>query len=196
VTESARPLAGYHEIAVVIGAGLEEDGSPTKTTLARADAAATLAAERDIAFITSGSHGVGQPAHARSEAYHLAERLTTKGVPRSRIFLEDESRDTLANAAFVSERYLAGIAPRPIVVVTSPFHMARSLAIFALVLGPSWPLEGHLAPRTGQDEAREATEELFLGHARALLEGTTPGEIARIAAHVRAKPEYRTRGRA
>lgn len=195
MTESARPLAGYREIAVVLGAGLEDDGSPTKTTLARADAAASLANERDIAFIVSGSHG-DRPTPEHTEAYFLAERLATRGIPRSRIFVEDESRDTVANAAFVAERYLAGIAPRPIVVVTSPFHMVRSLATFAMVLGPAWKLEGHLAARTGQDEAREATEELYLGHARALLEGTTPGDIARIAARVRAKPEYRTRGRA
>jgi uncharacterized SAM-binding protein YcdF (DUF218 family) len=195
VTESARPLAGYREIAVVLGAGLEDDGSPTETTLARADAAASLADERDIAFIVSGSHGYeATPEH--TEAYYMAECLATNGVSRSRIFLEDESRDTVANAAFVAERYLAGIAPRPIVVVTSPFHMARSLAIFAMVLGPAWPLDGCLAARTGQDEAREATEELYLGHARALLEGTTPGDIVRIAARVRAKSEYRTRGRA
>lgn len=191
----ARPLAEYREIAVVLGAGLEDDGSPTDTTLARADAAAALASERDIAFIVSGSHG-DRPMPEHTEAYVMAERLATRGVPRSRIFLEDESRDTVANAALVAERYLAAIAPRPIVVVTSPFHIARSLAIFAMVLGPAWPLEGHLAARTGQDEAREATEELYLGHARALLDGTTPGDIARIAARVRAKPEYRTPRRA
>lgn len=195
MTESARPLAGYREIAVVLGAGLEDDGSPTDTTLARADAAATLANERDIAFIVSGSHGY-EPTPEQTEAYFMAERLAANGVPRGRIFLEDESRDTVANAALVAERYLAGIAPRPIVVVTSPFHLRRSLAIFAMVLGPAWPLEGLLAARTGQDEAREATEELYLGHARAVLAGTTPGDIARIAARVRAKPEYRTRGRA
>ena len=189
-----RPLAEYREIACA-WAGLEDDGSPTDTTLARADAAAALASERDIAFIVSGSHG-DRPTPEHTEAYFIAERLATRGVARSRIFLEDESRDTVANAALVAERYLAAIAPRPIVVVTSPFHMARSLAIFAMVLGPAWPLEGHVAARTGQDEAREATEELYLGHARALLDGTTPGDIARIAARVRAKPEYRTPRRA
>lgn len=193
---STRELAEYPEIAIVLGAGLEDDGSPTETTLARADAAAALAAERDIAFITSGRHGVGEPGHAHSEAHFMAKRLEEKGVPGSHIFVEDESRDTVANAALVAERYLAGITPRPLIIVTSPFHMARSLAIFAMVLGPAWPLEAHLAARTGQDEAREATEEPYLDHARALLDGTTPGDIARIAARVRAKPEYRAPGRA
>ncbi len=194
MTAGQRPLADYPEIAVVLGAGLNEDGSPTETTLARADAAADISNERDIAVIVSGSHG-DRPTPERSEALFMAERLTAKGVTRSRIFLEDNSRDTVANAAFVAERYLADMTPRPILLVTSPFHMTRSLAIFAMVLGPTWQLEGHLAARTGQDAAREATEELYLGHARALLEGTAPGDIARIAARVRTKPEYRTRGR-
>ena len=190
-----KALARYREIAVVLGAGLETDGSPTETTLARADTAASLAQSRDLAFVVSGSHGDG-PAPEHSEAYFMAERLVAKGVPRARIFIEDESRDTLANAALVAERYLVDIAPRPLVIVTSPFHAARALAIFAMVLGPAWPLEEQLAPRTGQDEARGATETLYLGHARALLEGTTPGDIARIAARVRARADYPTPRRA
>jgi len=191
MTADARPLGDYPEIAIVLGAGLKDDGSPTDTTRARADAAAALAHQRDVALIVSGSHGDG-PTPERSEAYFMAEHLVTKGISRSRIFVEDESRDTVANAALVAERYLASITPRPLVIVTSPFHMARALAIFAMVLGPSWPLEGRLAGRTGQDEAREATETLYLGHARALLEGLTPGDIARIAARVRARADYPT----
>src|SRR5207245_9881348 len=109
---------------------------------------------------------------------------------RSRIFIEDESRDTVANAALVAERYLAEISPRPLVIVTSPFHMGRALAIFAMVLGPSWPLEGRLAARTGQDEAREPTEPLYLGRARAVLEGTTPGGFARIAPRLRGRGDW------
>jgi uncharacterized SAM-binding protein YcdF (DUF218 family) len=189
VTDDGTTLSDFNQIAIVLGAGLEDDGGPTETTLARADAAASLARERDIAFIVSGSHG-DEPAPKHTEAYFMAERLAANGIPRSRIFLEDESRDTVANAALVAERHLARITPRPLVIVTSPFHMARSLAIFAMVLGPSWPLEGHLARRTGQDEAREATETLYLGHARALLEGIMPGDIARIAARVRARGDW------
>lgn len=189
MTGNGRVLADFSEIAVVLGAGLTGDGGPTETTLARADAAASLARGRDVAFIASGSHG-DEPAPKHTEAYFMAEHLAARGIPRSRIFLEDESRDTVGNAALVAERYLADITPRPLVIVTSPFHVARALAIFAMVLGPAWPLMGHLAPRTGQDEAREATETLYLGHARALLEGTTPGDIAAIAARVRARGDW------
>ncbi len=176
-------LVDHAEIAVVLGGGLRSDGGPTRSTIARADAAAELV-ERDIAFIVSGSRGNGPPPE-RTEADFMAERLVERGVARSRIFVEDESRDTVSNAAFVAERYLSALAPRRLVIVTSPFHMARSLETFSLVLGPPWPLEAHPSVPGPNEETRAATETLYLGHTRALLEGMRPGDFARIAERVR-----------
>lgn len=169
----------------MLGGGLLSDGTPTPSTLARADAAAQLATEREIALIVSGSHGDG-PKPRITEADHMARRLGERGVAADRIFVEDESRDTVSNAVFVAERYLSGIAPRPLVIVTSPFHMARSLVTFGMVLGPAWPLEAHPAARGTKEDAHAATEELYLGHTRARLSGLKPGDIRRIAERVRA----------
>jgi len=191
VTNADGDLSKFREIAVVLGAGLEPDGSPTETTLVRADAAADLAIERDMAVIAAGSHGDSPARPERSEAAFMAERLRARGIASSRIFMEDESRDTVANAAYVAERYLAALAPRRLVVVTSPFHIDRSLEIFRMVLGLAWPIEGHVARVTAQDEARVSTETTYLGHARALLDGLAPGDIGRIAARVRARPQFR-----
>jgi len=185
VTNADGDLSKFREIAVVLGGGLLSDGTPTPSTLGRADAAAKLASEREIALIVSGSHSDG-PKPRITEADYMARRLVERGVGAERVFFEDESRDTVSNAAFVAERYLAGIEPRPLVIVTSPFHMARSLATFALVLGPAWPLESYHAARTTKEDAHAATEELYLGHTRARLEGLQPGDIRRIAERVRA----------
>lgn len=176
-------LADHAKIAVVLGGGVLPDGRPTRSTLARADAAAELV-DRDVAFIVSGSHGNG-PRPERTEADLMADRLVERGVARSRIFLEDQSRDTVSNAAFVAERYLAVLAPRPLIIVTSPFHMARGLETFSLVLGPRWPLETHPSAPGPNDGSRAATEKLYLGQTRALLAGMRPGDFARIAEHVR-----------
>lgn len=116
----------------------------------------------------------------------MAERLVERGVARSRIYIEDESRDTLSNAAFVAERYLRAIAPRRVIVVTSPFHMARALATFALVLGEEWPLEAHPCAPGAHEAEHAATEALYLGRTRARLRGVTPGDITAIAARARA----------
>jgi uncharacterized SAM-binding protein YcdF (DUF218 family) len=183
--DSGGDLARYSEIAIVLGGGLYDDGRPTRSTLARADAAAQLAKTRDIALIVSGSHGDGAKPK-RTEAALMADRIVELGIPPARIFLEEESRDTASNAAFVAERYLSKLEPRRLIIVTSPFHMGRSLITFGLVLGPSWPLEAHpSAP--GSKEAKHAeTEALYLQHTRARLRGIEPGDLARIGAQLRA----------
>ena len=185
MTNADGDLSKFREIAVVLGGGLNADHTPKAATLARADAAAQLARERDVALIVSGSHGDG-PKPKITEAEYIARRLIERGISRSRIFIEDESRDTVSNAVFVAERYLAGTEPRALVIVTSPFHMARSLATFALVLGPAWPLEAYPAAPGTKEDAHEATEELYLGHTRARLKGLQPGDIRGIAERVRA----------
>ncbi|HYK98377.1 MAG TPA: YdcF family protein, partial [Candidatus Acidoferrales bacterium] len=100
-----RELADLPEVIVVLGGGLGADGTPTPSTIARAEAAADLAQTRDVAIIVSGSHGNGPPP-AKTEAAYMADRLRERGVAPERVFLEDQSRDTLSNAAFVAERYL------------------------------------------------------------------------------------------
>ena len=185
MTNADGDLSKYREIAVVLGGGLHNDGTPTPSTLARADAAAQLAMERDVALIVAGSHGNGPPPVV-TEAEFMARRITERGIPRARVFTEDQSRDTVSNAVFVAERYLAGIEPRKLVIVTSPFHMGRSLATFALVLGPAWPLEAYPAARGAKEDTHAATEELYLGHTRARLKGLKPGDVRRIAERVRA----------
>src|SRR5687768_11196323 len=117
------------------------DGRPAPATLARGAAAAELAREHpEAAIICSGSHGVGRKPR-RSEAASMAEIIVANGTRRERIFLEDQSRDTIGNAVYVAERYLSAVAPRPLYVVTSPFHLERSVETFRLVLGAR--SEGH-----------------------------------------------------
>ena len=183
-------LSSYNEIAVVLGGGLRADGSATTTTMLRADAAAGLAKARAVALIPAGSHGDG-PVPQRSEALLMGERIVAAGIDASRVFLEDRSRDTLSNAAFVAERYLSTIDPRPLVIVTSPFHIARSLATFALVLGPAWPLEGHASAPGSREAELARTEERYLESTRERLRGVTPGDLPAILDRIRATmPEF------
>lgn len=185
MTGSARALADYREIVIVLGAGVTPDGRPTWSTLARADAAADFANDRDVAVIVSGSHGNG-PRPPRTEAELMADRLVERGIERERVFLEDQSRDTVTNATFVAQRYLAALEPRRLHIVTSPFHLERSLVTFALVLGPAWPLEGHPAAAGTKEEEHAASEALYLERTRTLLAGLEPGDLERIGERARA----------
>jgi len=177
----------YPEIIVVLGGGMLPDGRPAPATLARAAAASALAREHpDAAIICSGSHGVGTKPRL-SEAASMAELIVANGIARERIFLEDQSRDTIGNAVYVAERYLGAVAPRRLYVVTSPFHLERSVETFRLVLGAAWRIEG-LASAPAPDDGERATHEpRFLMQTRAFLAGIAPGEVGRMMAKLRSR---------
>lgn len=163
-------------------------GTPAPATLARAEAAADLArAHARAAIICSGSHGVGRKP-PRSEAASMADLIVEHGVDGERIFLEDESRDTIGNAVHVADRYLAAIPPRRVYLVTSPFHLERSVDTFRLVLGPAWDIQGVASAAAPDDAERAKHEPRFLMQTRAFLAGIAPGEVARMVAKLRRAP--------
>src|ERR1700694_4462142 len=134
MTNDDGDLAGFPEVAVVLGGGMSANGEPSASTTARSRAAAHLAQKRpSLAIITSGSHGEG-PAPAKNRAAVMADLIEGAAVPRARLFLEERSRDTIGNAVEVAARYLARIEPSPIYLVTSPFHLERALVVFRNVL--------------------------------------------------------------
>lgn len=115
----------------------------------------------------------------------MAELIAAEGIDRGRIFLEDQSRDTIGNAVYVAERYLGAIPPRRMYVVTSPFHLERSVETFRLVLGPAWDIEGVASAPAPDDAERAKHESRFLQQTREFLAGITPGEVPRIGKKLR-----------
>lgn len=167
---------------------------PSRPTARRAEAAARLAIERpEAVLILSGHRGGWDPVSGPSEAELIADAIASAGVDRGRLHLEDESRDTIGNAVLVAARYLRGLAPRPLTIVTSPFHMERSLLIFRAVLGPSWPVTGVESLVADGDDERARYEEGFLAEIREFLVGIEPGDLRAFAARMRERwPYYRT----
>jgi len=80
-------------------------------------------------ILVSGGNG-SLMKHSFRESKWAAAQLLAVGIPQSAILIENDSRNTLENAAF-SKRVLdsAGLKP-PYVLVTSAFHMRRSLWCF------------------------------------------------------------------
>jgi uncharacterized SAM-binding protein YcdF (DUF218 family) len=187
VSDASESVAAYPGIIVVLGGGMLPDGTPAPATLARGKAAADLArAHPKAAIICSGSHGVGRKPR-RSEAASMADLIAAEGIDRERIFLEDESRDTIGNAVFVAERYLSKVPPRRLCVVTSPFHLERSVETFRLVLGPAWAIDGVASAPASDDAERAKHVGRFLRQTREFLAGIAPGEVSRISAKLRAR---------
>ena len=186
-TDSDGDLAGFPEVAVVLGGGFSEDGQPSASTVARARTATHLAQKRpSLAIIASGSHGDG-PSPAKSEAAVMADLIAAAGVPRERLFLEDRSRDTIGNAVEIAARYLRGIEARPIYLVTSPFHLERALVVFRNVLGFAWQVQAVAAEDTDDDLKRANSETSFLQETFTFFEGIRPGDMATIDKKYRAR---------
>ena len=84
-------------------------------------------ARPDLPVIISGGRVFPRPGE-RSEAEGMADVLAEFGIARSRMRLESGSRTTAENATRV--RALIGDAPGVWLVVTSGYHMPRSMGVF------------------------------------------------------------------
>ena len=187
------------EIIVVLGGGLLPDGSPDAATVRRAEAAAALALERpDAAVIVSGggplpSEPQHQAASARPrgpEAGHIARILRERGVDPKRIHVEDESMDTVGNAIFTAARYLKHTSPRPLTLVTSPFHARRAAWAFERAL-PGWQIRSHPSAEGPEDLPRRLNEPAFHLNNQELLEGIASGDLTAMFERLVARwPEY------
>lgn len=65
-----------------------------------------------------------------SSAEIMAKALTAAGIQRSRLLLERHSRNTAENGNRSTELVGAAAVAAPMVLVTSAFHMSRSLGVF------------------------------------------------------------------
>ena len=181
------------ELAVVLGGGLAPDGGPLPSTSARAHRAAQLAHERpELVVICSGDRQLDAPPGTPSEAALMRDLITGRGIAAERIAIEDESRDTIGNAVLTALRYLKDIEPRPLAVITSPFHLERATETFRHVLGYPWQIEAVAADETNDDIERAARETRFLQETSALFAGVKPADYRTMAARLRERwPYYR-----
>lgn len=71
----------------------------------------------------------GGPEGTRPEAQQMKDILLVMGVPAQHLLLENQSRDTHDNAVYTAQ-LLKSRGMHRILLVTSAFHMRRSLALF------------------------------------------------------------------
>lgn len=121
---------------VVLGAGVEPDGSLPCAGRTRVERAAEIfhggVAPR---IIFSGRCGLTAPEPPVTEAAAMAAHARVLGVPDEAMLLEEQSKDTLGNAYFTRERFLAPNGWWSIRVVTSDFHLSRAAWVFRKILG-------------------------------------------------------------
>ena len=184
-------IADAPELAVVLGGGITPDGAPLPSTRARAHRAAQLARERpELMVICSGDRQPDAPAGTPSEASLMRDLIIGWSVAAERIAIEDESRDTIGNAVLTAVRHLQDIEPRPLSVITSPFHLERATETFRHVLGYKWQIQAVASDETDDDIERAARETGYLQETTKFFEGVRPGDLRTMARRLRERWPY------
>ena len=183
------------EVAVVLGSGVASDGTPARTTVLRVRAAARLAkAHPDVNLVVSGDGR--KQIGITSEAEAMKKILLAEGISADRIFLEDQSQDTIGNAVLVAARYFANEAPvatRKLYVVTSPFHIERALIAFRAVVPNHWNVVGYGSRIASTDAERGANESGGVQWMKDFFSGIEQGDIAAAVERLLdCRPHYRS----
>ena len=113
-------------------------GGPLEEMPSRAEAAAELyRAGRAPLIIPTGGVARDTELGRQSEAKYLTELLLSEGVPAGDILTEEEAQTTRENMIFgetLLERRLRPRGPFRVYIVTTEYHMRRSLALARLYL--------------------------------------------------------------
>lgn len=129
--DDGEPVTGI----IVLGGGVETGLTVERRQIVMNDAGERQVAMADLARRYPGSRvvfsgGSGNLAGDRiSEAEVISRYADTLGLPRTRLILEDRSRNTRENAAFTADK----IQPKPgerWLLVTSAWHMPRAMGCF------------------------------------------------------------------
>ena len=118
-----------YDAIIVLGAQVKPDRTPSVQLTWRLDAAAEAyrKAENPVPVIVCGAQGSDEPC---PEAVVMKEYLVKQGVPENMVLEDPESRNTkqnLENAKQLLDREYP--EARRILIVTSDYHVPRSLAI-------------------------------------------------------------------
>lgn len=125
---------GNPSIMIVLGCQVEESG-PSQSLQDRLDKAFAYYQENpEIIIIVSGGQGSNEPM---PEAQAMSDYLVEKGVPFSKIYQENQSRNTHQNLSFtrvlMEEEGLKG----DIIITSSGFHLFRAAMLWDKVGGDS-----------------------------------------------------------
>jgi len=127
------PDSATGDVIVVLGGGMHDGaddfsgkGIPAGDSLERLVTAARLEKRRKLPVIVSGG---AVREDSRPEAPVMKRVLTDLGVPAHRVIVEDRSRDTMENAKY-SKEICTKHGYRKIILLTSSYHMKRSMAAF------------------------------------------------------------------
>jgi len=111
---------------IVLGAQIRPDGSPSVQLTWRLDKAKEAYDQHQVPIVVCGAQGKDEPM---TEAEGMKRYLVSVGVPEAEILMDSESFNTRQNL-LNARKLLGGATERPrVLVVTSDYHVPRSLAL-------------------------------------------------------------------
>ncbi len=114
---------------IILGCGIRKDGTPSPLLQGRIDRAVAFREKqrketgKDLIFVTSGGQGGNEII---SESESMKQYLVGKGIPESRILMEDRSTNTYENMKFSKAKILEQSGNGKIAFSTSDYHVFRS----------------------------------------------------------------------
>lgn len=125
----SRPNVDAFDVAIVLGAKLRPDGSPSPAMVRRVGHGVQVLREgrAGALLMTGGETGAGI-----TEARAMAGLAQAAGAPAARIHLEEQAHNTIENALF-SVPLIRRHGWRRLLVVTDSYHCPRAAYIFRRV---------------------------------------------------------------
>ena len=127
---------------IILGGGINRDGTLWQITINRLEKGIELfkkGASENI--VVSGKYGFMEDyIPIITEAKAMCRYLEKKAIPKEKIILEEESKDTLGNAFFTKTNILEPRKWQTIIVITSEFHIPRTKYIFKKILGEKYKI--------------------------------------------------------
>ena len=120
------PSAENYDAIIVLGAQVKPDGSPSVQLSWRLDAAASAYEQKKVPVVVCGAKGADEPM---PEAIAMKQYLVNKGVAEEDILTDPDSFNTRQNLKNAGELLKNRPEVQKVLVVTSDYHVPRSLAL-------------------------------------------------------------------
>lgn len=127
-----------YDAILILGGGVRERGELPPWVAVRFDLALELARGEPLVCLSAGTTHRPPPIE---DGFPIAESvagsryLLRRGVPASRIRIENASYDTIGNAYFAKLIHVDPPEWRKLLIITSEFHMPRTQAVFDWIYG-------------------------------------------------------------
>lgn len=168
---------------VVLGGGINPDGSLPKHQFARLDRANEIFFEiPDSKIILCGKYSFLYEENTPpiTEARAMQSYLIQKGIDSKDLILEEDSKDTIGNAYYLKKNTLKDTEFEKLIIITSEFHLERVKFIFGKFFEPE--LTEFVAVKnteTGEKvEKIKARQELLLAKTKDYLGDMKFGDLS------------------